>query len=131
MKKGLERDLFTFYDIWYSKDCDLEGRKQIQAIIKQEYLEKSRGLMSIGTKYNTKCVMEFADVSRYTVDKHWRLIGLDKKGRTSKAIGDAIEHLVEEKGMDIFTLTQTQIAEVAGISERSLRNHYNKRISLL
>lgn len=127
----LDKDLFGFYDIWYSKECTLNGRKQIQAIIKQEYIEKSRELMSIDTKYNTKCVMEFADVSKYTVDKHWRVIGLDKKGRTARAIGDAIEYLMNEEGKDIFSITQKEVASVAGISVRSLQNHYEERKMLL
>lgn len=129
--KDLESDIFSFHDIWYSKECTLKGRKQIQAIIKQEYIERSRELMTISTKYNTKCVMEFADVSKYTVDKHWKLIGLNKKGRTTKAIGDAIQYLIEDEGKDIFSLTQKEIAEIAGISERSLRDHYNSRRRLL
>lgn len=128
---SLHKNIFSLYDIWYSKTCSLKGRKQIQAVIKQNYIEQSRRLMSIATKYKTKCVMEFADVSEYSVKKHWKVLNLGKKDRTAKAIGDAIQYLIQEEGKALFDLTQKEIADIAGITERSLREHYDKKRQLL
>ena len=118
---NLSRDIFKFHDIWYRSDCSFEGRKQIQAIIKQRYIEDSRKAMGIDTKYKTKCVMEFAGVTEYSVKKHWRLIGLDKNGRTGRAILDAIEYY--DSNYPDKQPTQEDIAKIAGVSLRTVKTH--------
>lgn len=123
----LNRDIFAFYDIWYSTECTVHGRKQIQSIIRQEYIERSRNLMPICSKYKTQEVMEFADVSRYAVDLHWKMTGLDKTTRTGRAIGEAFEELMQKHGM--FDITQQMIADTAGVSVRTLQSHLTKKIS--
>lgn len=113
---NLSKEIFYFYDIWFSSDCPLEGRKQIQAIIKQDYIAKSRSLMSISTKYITKEVMSFADVSEYAVKKHWDELGFSKKDRTTLAIMDAIA-LLEKENKEI---TEENIVKIAGVSLKTL-----------
>lgn len=122
----LSKDIFKFHDVWYSRDCTFTGRKQIQALIRQEYIERSRELMSIGTKYKTEEIMNFADVSKYAVDKHWKLIGLDKTSRTGRAIAEAVELLLESN--ELVNITQEMVAEIAGISRRTLNTHLQKQM---
>lgn len=118
IKNILIKDIFTFYDIWFSHDCTMEGRKQIQAIIKQDYIAKSRNLMSISSKYITEKVASFADVSQYAVKKHWSELEFTKKDRTYGAVVEAIEYIKNNEE----ELSLKHIADVAGVSVKSIRN---------
>jgi hypothetical protein len=120
----VSKDIFSFQDLWFSVDCTFTGRKQLATILKQRYIESCRSIMPINSKYNTKGVMDFTSTTEYAVKQHWKMTELDANTRTGRAILEAIEQIQimnpDEK------LTQTKIAEVAGLTVRTVRTHLGK-----
>lgn len=111
----LHTSIFCFHDIWYSKDCTEGGRKQIQQLLRKEYIERSRQLMSIDTKFKTAEVAAFTDESLYAVNCYWSSTGLDKKNRTIQAVIESINQLKEQ---GIVKYTYEDISRISGLSKR-------------
>lgn len=113
----LNKSIFCFHDIWYSESCTEGSRKQIQKLLRNDYIDKSRQLMTIATKYKTKDVAEFADTTLYAVNCYWSDTGLDKNTRTIYSVIEAIEEL----SRDGKKVTTREIAATAGMSGQTTR----------
>lgn len=112
-------DMVKFDTIWHNKNCSEGGRVSIKKVIRNNYISAIRSMMSIRTKYKTDEVMEETDLSKYAVGAYWKKLGLDSKNRTMSAIVEAIEE-VSEVGLNP---TQDVIAEIAGVSIRSIQRY--------
>lgn len=113
----LHTGIFCFHDIWYSKDCTEGGRKQIQKLLRNDYIDKSRQLMSIDTKYKTKEVAAFVDESLHAVNCYWVKTGLDKKNRTIQSVVESVDKL---KSIGIEDYTYNDIARLSGLSRKTI-----------
>jgi len=113
----MHTSIFCFHDIWYSKDCTEGGRKQIQKLLRNDYIDKSRQLMSIDTKYKTKEVAAFVDESLHAVNCYWTKTGLDKKNRTIQSVIESVDKL---KSIGIENYTYNDIARLSGLTRQTI-----------
>ncbi len=115
--KDLHSGIFSFYDIWYSKDCTEGSRKQIQKLMRDKYIDESRQLMTIDTKFKTQDVADFTDASLHAVNCYWTKTGLDKKNRTIQSVVESIGKL---KSLGVGNYTYKDISELSGLSRKTI-----------
>jgi len=106
--------------IWYSSECKTQHVSTIRYLIKEEAIDKTRDTMAISTKYKTKDVSEMSGYSKHIVRKYWKKRGLDERMRILNTVSEALTYLGEQ-GID--DPTQQQIAEVAGMTRKTIANN--------
>jgi hypothetical protein len=113
----MHRSIFSFHSVWRKKDCTLENRKQIYGILRNEFIDKVRSMMTTDTKFKTICVAEATDKSFHIIGKYWESIGMDRKDRTAHALAEALESMAAD---GIENTTIEEICRVAGLSRSTV-----------